>query len=60
MNTTKDKQSLEGIVYKLSAIIGLDGFDGEAKLCGDIVAEICDMCCNFRLANEGKSSTKNV
>ena len=58
MNTMRGKQSLEGIVYELSAIIVLDGFDGEAELCGDIVAKICDMGCNLRLANEGKSPTK--
>ena len=58
MNTMRGKQSPEGTVYELSAIIGLDGFDGEVELCGDIVAEICDMCCNFKLVNEGKSPTK--
>jgi hypothetical protein len=26
--------------------------------CVETVAEICDMCCNFRLANEGKIPTK--
>jgi len=39
-------------------VIGLDGFDSEAELCGDIVAKIGDVGCNLRFANEGKSSTK--
>ena len=38
-------------------VIDLEGFDGEAELCGDIVAKI-DVGCNLRFANEGKSSTK--
>ena len=49
---------MEGIVYELGAIVSLDGFDGETELCGYIVAQICDMCCNLRLGNEGKSPTK--
>jgi hypothetical protein len=36
----------------------LYGFDGEAELCGDIVAKIGDVGCNLRFANEGKSPTK--
>jgi hypothetical protein len=55
MNTMRGKKSPEGIVYELCAVIGLDGFDGEAELCGDIVAKICDMGCYLRFANEGKS-----
>ena len=58
MNTTRSKESMKGIVYELGAVIGLDGFDSEAELCGDIVAKIGDVGCNLRFANEGKSSTK--
>jgi hypothetical protein len=46
---------LEGIVYELNAVIGLDDFYGEAELCGDIVAKISDVGCNLRFANERKS-----
>ena len=38
-------------------VIGLDGFDCEAELCGDIVAKIGDVGCNLRFANERKSPT---
>jgi hypothetical protein len=48
---------LEGIVYELSAVIGLDGFYGEAELCGDIVAKISDVGCNLIFANKRKSPT---
>jgi hypothetical protein len=51
--------SPEGIVYELGAVVGLDGFDGEAELCGDIVAKIGDVGCNLRFAN-GEKSNKNV
>ena len=39
-------------------MISLDGFDGEAELCGDIVAKFGYVVCNLRFANEGKSPTK--
>jgi hypothetical protein len=32
MNIVRGKEGLEGIVYEFSAIINLDGFDGEAEL----------------------------
>jgi hypothetical protein len=58
MNTTGGKQRLEGIVYELDVVIGLEGFDGEAELCGDISAKIGDVGCYLRFANEGKSPAK--
>ena len=55
MNTTGSKESMEGIVYELSAVVGLDSFDGKAELSVDIIAKICNMCGDFRFASEGKS-----
>lgn len=48
-----------GIVYELSAIVGLDGFYGEAELCRNIVAKVSYVGCNLRFANEGKSPKIN-
>jgi hypothetical protein len=48
---------LDGIVYELSAVIGLDGVYGEAEMCGDIVVKISDVGCNLRFADERKSPT---
>jgi hypothetical protein len=31
-----DKECARGGIIELAAIVALDGFDGEAKLCGDI------------------------
>jgi len=53
MNTTGSKESMEGIVYELSAV-GLDSFDGKAELSVDIIAKICNMCGDFRFASERK------
>ena len=39
-------------------VIGLEGFDGEVELCGDISVKIGDVGCYLRFANEGKSSAK--
>jgi hypothetical protein len=58
MNTTGSKESMEGIVYELSAVVCLDSFDGKAELSVDIIAKICNMCGNFRFASEGKCPTK--
>ena len=58
MNTTGSKESMEGIVYELSAVVGLDNFDGKAELSVDIIAKNCNMCGDFRFANEWKSPTK--
>jgi len=58
MNTTGSKESMEGIVYELSAVVGLDSFDGKAKLIVDIIAKICNMCRDFRFASEGKGPTE--
>lgn len=58
MNTTGSKESMEGIVYELSAIVGLDSFDGKAELSVDKIAKICNMCGDFRFASEGKGPTE--
>ena len=58
MNTTGSKESMEGIVYELSAVIGLDNFDGKAELSVDIIAKMCNMCGDFRFASERKSPTE--
>ena len=57
MNTTGSKESTEGIVYELSAVVGLDSFDGKAELSVDIIAKIYNMCGDFRFASEGKGPT---
>ena len=54
MNTTRSKESMEGMVDELSAIVGLDSLDGKAELSVDIIAKICNMCGDFRFASEGK------
>ena len=58
MNTTGSKESMEGIVYELSAVVGLDSFDGKAELSVDIIVKICNMCADFRFASEGKCPTE--
>ena len=58
MNTTGSKESMEGIVYELNAVVGLDNFDGKAELSVDIIAKICNMCGDFRFASEGKGPTE--
>ena len=58
MNTTGSKESMEGIVYELSAVVGLDSFDGKAELSVDIIAKFCNMCGDFRFASEGKGPTE--
>jgi len=58
MNTTRSKESMEGVVDELSAIVGLDNLDGKAKLSVDIIAKKCNMCGDFRFVNEWKSPTK--
>ena len=50
MNTMGSKESMEGIVSELSAVVGLDSFDGKAELSVDIIAKICNMCGDFRFA----------
>lgn len=47
-----------GYGLRIRYVLGLDGFDGEAELCGDIVAEICDVGCYLSFVNEGKSPAK--
>ena len=49
---------MEGIVYELSVVVSLDGFDGKARLCGYVCAKVGDVGCNLRFANEGRSPTK--
>ena len=58
MNTTGSKESMEGIVYELNAVVGLDNFDGKAELSVDIIAKICNMCGDFRFASKGKGPTE--
>ena len=58
MNTTGSKESMEGIVYELSAVVGLDSFDDKAELSVDIMAKICNMCGDFRFTSEGKCPTE--
>ena len=58
MNTTGSKESMEGVVDELSAVAGLDSFDGKAELSVDIIAKICNMCGDFRFASEGKGPTE--
>ena len=58
MNTTGNKESMEGIVYEPSAVVGLDSFDGKAELSVDIIAKICNMYGDFRFASEGKGPTE--
>ena len=58
MNTTGSKESMDGIVYELNSIVGLDSFDGKAELSVDIIAKNCNMCGDFRFASEGKGPTK--
>ena len=58
MNTTGSKESMEGIVYELSAVVGLDSFDGKAELSVDIIAKNWNMCGDFRFASEGKGPTE--
>ena len=58
MNTTRSKESMEGVVDELSAIVGLDSLDGKAELSVDIIAKICNMCGDFRFASEGKGPTE--
>ena len=58
MNTTGSKESMEGVVDELSAVVGLDSFDGKAELSVDIIAKICNMCGDFRFANEWKNPIK--
>jgi len=41
-------------VYELSAVVGLDNFDGKAELSVDIIAKNCNMCGDFRFVSEGK------
>ena len=43
MNTTRSKESMEGMVDELSAIVGLDSLDGKAELSVDIIAKICNV-----------------
>ena len=58
MNTTRSKESMEGMVDELSAIVGLDSLDGKAELSVDIIAKICNMYGDFRFASEGKGPTE--
>ena len=58
MNTMGSKESMEGMVYELSVVVGLDSFDGKAELSVDIIAKNCNMCGDFRFASEGKSPTE--
>ena len=58
MNTMGSKESMEGIVYELSVVVGLDSFDGKAELSVDIIAKFCNMCGDFRFASEGKAPTE--
>ena len=58
MNTTGSKESMEGIVYELSAVVGLDSFDGKAELIVDIIAKICNMYGDFIFVSEGKGPTE--
>ena len=58
MNTTGSKESMEGIVYELSAVVGLDSFDGKAELSVDRIAKFCNMCGDFRFVSEGKGPTE--
>ena len=58
MNTTRSKESMEGIVYELSVVVGLDNFDGKAELSVDIIAKICSICGDFRFVSEGKGPTE--
>ena len=58
MNTMGSKESMEGIVYELSVVVGLDSFDGKAELSVDIIAKFCNMYGDFRFASEGKGPTE--
>ena len=58
MNTMGSKESMEGMVYELSVVVGLDSFDGKAELSVDIIAKICNMCGDFIFASEGKGPTE--
>jgi len=49
---------MEGIVYELSAVVGLDSFDSKAELIVDIIAKFCNMCGDFRFVSEGKGPTE--
>ena len=58
MNTTGSNECMEGIVYELSAVVGLDSFDSKAELIVDIIAKFCNMCGDFRLRVRGKVQQK--
>ena len=54
----RKQREMEGIVYELRAVVGLDNFDGKAELSVDIIAKKCNMCGDFRFASEGKGPTE--
>ena len=54
----RKQREMEGIVYELSAVVGLDNFDGKTELSMDIIAKKCNMCGDFRFVSEGKGPTE--
>ena len=58
MNAAGCKRGGEGIVNKLSVVISLNNFNGDAELCLDNAAEVGEMTSNLGFLNEGKRPAK--